>query len=210
MQCTININIDSAGLQKIYGAGQYVTLVKSVQSMVEIPRPAGSGVTIAWITFKPFEKNIVSWNDNYYIYATTSELMPGHLVTMNTLTDEPVQLGWTYTFRHGQFSPAAKGTANAFTVVDMMNGVFGFGLAQRATVNNASTITPLSAISSLFNQQIFISPAREMFIFLSSVGSSGSVLYVIPDNALTLPLTGRGLTATAGFNDQNNTFFWQD
>jgi hypothetical protein len=168
-----------------------------------------TGAAIAWRTFQPVQKNIVTWNDNYGIYATTTELAPGNRIIMNTVTDVPVQIEWTYTFEKGQFSAASNGTANVFTVANQMNGMFSFGLAQQSVANNVTAITPLSAISALFNQEIFISPPGEIFIFLSSVECSGTILYEISSNALAVPLSNDGATIMVGFNNQNNTFFLQ-
>ncbi len=208
MNCEIDININAAGLQNIYAAGQFVTLVKTVKSIVDVAAAPGLEVIIAWMVFQPFSSNVLKWSDDYYLYATTTtSLSPGNLVIANTMTSDPAQVGWTYTLHSGQFSSISNGTASVFTVNNMMNGIFGFGLAQYATVNNTRTVAPLSAILALFNQEVFICSPSELFIFLSSIGSSGSVLYRIPDNALMLGLTGQALTATVGFNEQSNTFY---
>jgi hypothetical protein len=207
VNCEIDININAAGLRNIYAAGQFVTLVNAVDSIVDVATASGLGATIAWIVFRPFAKNVLTWSGDYYIYATTTALAAGNIVTMNTITSGPAQVGWTYILQSGQFSPLSSGTLNVFTAKNMTNGMFGFGLAQYATVNNTRTVTPMSAVSALFNQEILISSPTELFIFLSSIGSSGSVLYRVPDNALTLRLTGQAVTVSVGFNEESNTFY---
>ena len=206
MQYQIYIDIDSKGLQKIYSAGQFVTLVKSGISDV-MARDHNNSETqhVVWIAFQPLETNLVSWIENYYLYATTTVLRFGNTITMNSVTDVPVQTGWIYTFEQGHFKSNA-GSGDTFNAENQMNEFFSFGLAQQATVNNISTIAPLNAVTVLFNEEAIFSPQEQISIFLSSC-NNGSLINQVPGNALTVALTSQQPVATVGFNDVQDTFY---
>jgi len=200
MQYQINISIDDAGLQSIYAANQYVTLVKSI---VSNPLP---NLPIAWLAFQPLEGNQVVWIENYYLYATTSVLQSGATITMTSQTGSAAQLGWIYTFQQGIFT-GAQGSGSTFNVSDEMQGSFSFGLAQAATVNNVSTIAPLNAVPVLYNEQASFTPQETISVFLSSYSNNGTVISQVASNALVVTLSSQSPTANLGFNDSTNTFY---
>lgn len=203
MQYQINISIDDAGLQKIYSAGQFVTLVKSVVSNPTSP----STLPVAWLSFQPLEENQITWIENYYLYATTTVLQSGATIVMTSQTQAPAQLGWIYDFAQGQFSSTQE-PGNTFNVSNQMqSGSFNFGLAQQATVNNVSTFAPLNAVPVLYNQQASFTPQENISIFLSSFSNNGTVISQVSGNALTVTLTSQQPSANVGFNDSNNTFY---
>jgi hypothetical protein len=204
MQYQLDIGtIDNIGLNTIYNTGQAITLVKSVVS-----NPLASGnLPIAWVEFQPFANNLVSWIENYYIYATTTLLQGGATIVMTSQTSTPVQTGWTYTFANGQFSSASGGAPGVFTVQNDYNGIINFGLAQYATVNNTSVFAPLNAIPVAYNQSVTFTPQENVSIFLSAYVNNGTVISQVAGNALPVTLTSQSPAANIGFNNSNNTFY---
>ncbi|HKS29528.1 MAG TPA: hypothetical protein VJS44_16995 [Pyrinomonadaceae bacterium] len=201
MDYEINISIDSQGLKQIYGAGQSVTLVKSIVSNPATTNP------IAWISFQPLQENQVSWQVDYYIYGTTTVLQSGATIIMTSQTDTPVQRGWTYTFAQGMFT-GGSGTGTSFNVLNNTpTGSFNFGLAQQATVNNVKTIAPLNAAPVLYNQTGAFTPQEIVSIFLSSYSNNGTVITNVAGNALAVTLSSSAPTANVAFNDATNTFY---
>ena len=186
MNYQINIDIDDKGLNAIYAAGQSVTLVKSV---VSAPLANGN-LPIAWVAFQPLETNLVSWIENYYLYATTTVLQSGATITMTSTSGAPVQTGWIYNFEQGQFT-GVSGLGNTFNTENEMNGLFNFGLAQQASVNNVTTLAPLNAVPVLFNEEASFTPLEQISIFLSSNVSNGSVISQVASNALNVTLQRR-------------------
>ncbi len=198
---SLNINIDPAGLSAIFSANQLVTLVKSVGST---PSAAGS---VAWVSFHPFENNIVSWNENYLIYGTTTSLQSGAQIVMTSQTATPVQTGFTYTFEQGQFTGGPGGQSGSFNVVNnLMNGI-NFGLAQTAIVNGLSTLAPLNAVPVNIDETASFTPIETVSIFLSSFENNGVVISQVAGNALAVELTSASPSASIGFKDATNTFF---
>lgn len=197
----LTIDIDNAGLTNIYNAGQYVTLVKSVIA-------SSTESQVAWISFQPLQTNVVSWVENYYLYATTTAMQSGATITMTSTSSNAVQEGWLYTFQNGQFNGGTSGTGTTFNVANQMNNAsYNFGLAQYASVNNVSTFAPLNAVSVLYNETASFTPQEIISIYLSSFSNNGTVISSVASNALTVTLTSTSPSAVIGFNDANNTFY---
>lgn len=203
MQYGLNISIDDAGLQAIYGAGQNVTLVKN-----SVANPLATGnLPVAWVSFDPLQTNTVTWIENYYLYATTTLSQPGLTIKMLSQTTGPAQTGVYYTFGYGQFS-AVPGSNNTFNLFNnTMTTTFNFGLAQQATVNGQSVLSPLNIQPVLYNCEATFTPLETVSIFLSSTANNGVVLSQVAGNSLIVTLSSQSLTADIGFNNINNTFF---
>jgi len=205
MQYQLTIAIDSAGLSNIYNAHQYVTIVKSVVS-----NPLADGnLPIAWIAFQPLQTNLVSWMENYTIYATSTVLQSGATISQTSVTGAPVQTGWTYTFASGQFAGAQGGAGSTYNMSNQQNGMFSFGLSQQAMVNNVPVNAPLNAMPVLYNEGASFTPEETVSIFLSSSSNNGVVLSQVASNALTVTLTSQNPNASIGFNDTTNSFYLQ-
>jgi hypothetical protein len=204
MQYQLDVAIDNIGLKTIYNTGQAVTLVKSVVS-----NPLASGnLPIAWLEFQPFQTNLVTWIENYYAYATITDVVSGATIIMTSVTSTPVQTGWLYTFSSGQFSSSPTGGAKGvFTVINNTQAIINFGLAQYATVNNTPVFAPLNAIPVAYNQTVTFTPQEIVSIFLSSYVNNGVVISQVAGNALAITLTSQAPNAQIGFNDTNNTFY---
>lgn len=197
----LTIAIDDKSLEKIYGTNQSVTLVKRVGSS------AGRGSDVAWVTFKPFEKNAVTWVENYHIYATSTLLQDGAKIDLTSRTASPVQDGWMYRFEHGKFADTPGGKAGSFHVDNQQDDNINFGLAQAATVNNMTVFAPLNAVPVNRNQTASFTPIETVSIYLSSYQDNGVVISAVAGDALAVELTSENPTAAIGFNPLNNTFF---
>jgi len=201
MQYQLTIDIDSTGLTNIYNAGQYVTLVKSVGSTTSAAN------SVAWVTFEPYQTNIVTWVENYYMYATTQSLQSGATIVMTSQTSSAVQTGWTYTFEQGQFTGATGGASGSFNGENQQANGVNFGLAQQANINGSISYAPLNAVPVNFNQNVSFTPMETVSIYLSSYSNNGVVISSVAGNALAVTLTSANPNALIGFNDTNNTFY---
>jgi hypothetical protein len=205
-QYQLTIDIDNAGLTKIYNAGQSVTIVKSVVSSIT---QAGN-LPIAWVQFQPMDSNIVTWQEIYNIFASTTILQSGAQISMSSQTPTPVQTGWTYTLANGQFAGLAGGSTLTYNANNQMNNYsYSFGLAQQAIVNNVPVFAPLTAAPVLYNEGVTFTPFETISIFLASTVNNGVVLSQIASNALTVTLSSQNPAAVIGFNDSLNTFYQQ-
>jgi len=203
MQFEIDITIDQTGVEQINSSGQKVTLV---QSVVSDPLETGN-LPIAWLAFSPLEQNVVSWQENYYIYATTTQVQSGATIQMTSQTSGAAQEGFLYTFANGIFTGAAGGGADTFNAKNAMSSAFGMGLAQQAMVNNVQTFAPLNVSTVLANENASFTPEITLSVFLSSVQNNGSVLSQVAGNAFSFTLTSQAPSINLDFNDSTNTFY---
>ena len=203
MQYQLNIAIDNVGLNHIYGSNQAITIVKSVAAS---PLQAGN-LPIAWIQFQPLQENQVTWIENYNIYSTITSLQAGATIVQTSVTNVPVQPGWTYTFQQGQFTGNQGGSNNTFNLQNAQGGMFSFGLSQQAIVNNVPIMAPLNAIPVLNNEGATFTPEETVSIFLSNVVNNGVVLSQVASNALVVTLSSQTPSASIGFTNTSNTFY---
>ncbi|MCJ8507385.1 hypothetical protein MUU53_05590 [Rhizobium lemnae] len=200
---TLNIAFDQAGLQALSQAGQSVTIAKQ----------SAGGLQTAWITFQPQLNNIVTWTEQYSVYASTTNAQAGaQIITSSQATAIG---GSSYNLNTaGYFDPGVPNVV-ASTQYEINNGdpnlkinnvamVTG-GLVQGATVNGAALSAPICAVGILFNQQAIFTPIETIQIYTSSYSNNGIVISQVAGNALTVTYTTNS-TASVAYNDQNNQF----
>jgi len=202
----IDIAISAAGVKTIAGAGQCVTLVQSVGSFVDVAaQGAGAETFVAWQVFPPFEHNVVTWSESYFLYVTTTALETGAVLILSSVTAGPAVPGWTYTLSEGTFT-GASGAGDTFNVSNQMSsGSLSFGLAQSATVNGSAALAPLNAVPVLFGQGAQFTLPSTVLLFLSSCNAQGTVIPAVPDNALSVS-PSPGSPVKVGFDNAANTF----
>jgi len=205
----LTINLDQAAVQEITEAGQAITLAQDVTSFVEsgdTREAVTSKPSVAWLAFSPFENNTVQWNDEVNLYASTGSLTVGSVLTVNSQTTDPVQLGDLYPFQGGLFGTASTGVTGSYGAANQEQGTaYLFGLLAAATVNDTATSGPLDAADVLYDENGYFYPATNVYVFLSSASENGTVLPEIPGNALQIAITP-GLDAAVCFDDSTNSF----
>jgi hypothetical protein len=207
----MKIQIDSAGLSKIYGASQTVTLARQVGRIVEAVAAQSLGATaaqptVAWQAFAPAQTNSVGWTDQYYCFATTTPLIIGAVIKMNAQYASPMQIGAIYRFTEGQFVEQQQAGSSYVISNAMSSGSYAFGMAQSATVNDVTALAPICAVPVLFNEAVYFSPNDLIAIFLSSSQCGGTVIPP-PAGVFTTAVKPGDTGTTVGFNDQTNMFF---
>jgi len=203
----LNFTIDQSGVDTINGAGQYITVVKSV---------GGGGKTpVAWLTFPAEPTTQVSWEEVYWIYATKTVTQGGVVITSTAMTSSPVATGLIYPLSpDGEFGSGAKGGPSGSFNVQNNSGdnKWQFGVAQKATVGGVETLqpVPLNLVQVLNNETAYFTPELSVSIFLQNISGNGVVITdanVLGD-ALTLTpaLVSVRIQANIGFNDAENVF----
>jgi hypothetical protein len=199
MSYTVNISISAADVSRIWQAGQAVMFAKPMFGAVTGAK-AYTATVVGWIAFLPYESNQVSWEAAYYAYATTSPMTPGTSITVNSTCPQQAQTGMVYLFENGVFT-AQKGSGEYIFIRNMVSGpLLSFGLVQTATVNHQQMTSPVNAIMILYHQEATFTPEENVYIFLASSSSGGTILQAIPQNALAVPLTAQSPTANVGYN----------
>ena len=197
MRYKIDVDLDAESLRTIYRDGQYVTLVKHTGATAPSP-----GV-VTWVSFAPFQRNRVAWNDERSVYASNTRLRPGEPVDM--LVSTVAELGRTYFLEAGTFEQAPSGVPAAYTVVNG-DGRVAFGLAQTATVNSISMSAPTNVVPLLGRETVIFTPSEEVSIFLAPFRDGGMLLHDVPANALRVRLSPAGPSARVTLDVSTKAF----
>lgn len=189
-QYTVTTAFSPADLERFYATGSNIVLARPL---------AGSSLNVAWVVFRPFEKNFLAWNDDFGIYASSFPIQNGLVPQPNAQTNpsSPAQAGLVYTMSPpGTITgpTTTGGTPGAFTIVnqyDNPSGYLTFGLLQSATVDGtARPLTAASAITVLQNGQAILPPATAVYLWVQANLLSGTIV-----TAFTAPITKVALTA---------------
>jgi hypothetical protein len=180
---SLELIIDPEDLETITSLDQQIILAKPV-SDTYIPN-------VAWQSFVPETDNIVTWAEEYAIYASSTDLMHGSRILKTNSTRCPVPDAAYYTFEsdanfHGPYQgPGAPGQ-NQYTLINQMSHYpsLVFGLAQSAIINDKpANVRPLNAQSVPAQHQVTFTPLTSVYIWLQAALASGTVITQIPRNA---------------------------
>lgn len=160
------MNFNANDLKTIEKADEKVVLIKVV--------PDGKN-KIAWVTFKPFQKNQVTWDNAYYLYASLTDPVEDNQIRVNSST--PAQARYDYTFNSdnsfsiGQHNPKL-GDGQYGIVNDMPSDqepCLTFGMAQTCSVNSKeNVIKPINAEVVPALHFAKFTPSETVLIFLAS------------------------------------------
>jgi hypothetical protein len=179
----LNIQIATQDVQTINAAGQKVAIVKSVGN--------SSGTPVIWVGFAPFENNQVSWQNQYGVYASSTQVQNGATI-FKTSAVNPASANVYYPFVNGTFNPPTTpgGGNNTYGITNSYSQPFTFGMAQSVTANgNAFEASPLNAVPVLSNQNALFTPIERVKVFLFANFDNGVIISNITSNALEVDLT---------------------
>jgi len=206
MDFNLKLLIDSDTLPIIRDAGQRITLAKPVNS--------DSSPSVVWLSIDPFASTDVSWEEQYGIYASTTEVAEGATITKMSETGVGAQDGATYSFTPGAVfngpNPGGvpRGTYGAQN--DMPSSaypVLTFGLTQNALVNQvAAQRKPLSATRVLATQFAAITPFTIVYVWLQAQFRSETIITRITGRNTKVRLGGGVNEATLKYNAELGVF----
>jgi hypothetical protein len=172
---SLNIQIDSTGLDRINSHTQVVTIVKAFNPP--------SNQAVVWLTFSPLQTNSVTWSDNYLVYASTTQTMLWEIIQLGST--QAAEGGNNYTFDGSSFQNSSSGLSpNEYKVTnnDKQSTELTLGLAQAASINgNVQNPNPVNATAVPYNESTPFTPLDEVQIF---VGSGMNVGLIIPSSLI--------------------------
>ncbi|HSC38916.1 MAG TPA: hypothetical protein VLD19_13635, partial [Chitinophagaceae bacterium] len=133
MLFTLNVAFTNQQLETLFITGTNVVIGKTSNGRI--------APTVAWQVMKPFEQNIITWEDNYGIYISATPIQNGEVIINNSSTaPNPVAESKLYTLQDSGVitGPSSGGTPNAFSLLNQYsdNPYMTCGIFQDATVNN--------------------------------------------------------------------------
>lgn len=178
----LTIQLSNDDVHTINAAQQQIVIVKKVGG--------SSGSQVAWVTFSPFENNTVTWEEEYGVYASTTQVQEGATI-IKTSAVNPATSGVIYPFETGSFSsPSGNAGTNNYGVENEYSQQFSFGMAQSVTANGSKfNAAPLNAVPVLSNEKAIFTPIEIVSVFLHAKFNNGVIITNITNNALEVDLT---------------------
>jgi hypothetical protein len=196
----LNINFDAQSLDTIYGCHQRVVLVKHT---------AEKNYAVAWISFQPFERNFIDWEENFALYASTSNTEHG--TRINKMIDTPGECQTNAIFNRGYFGVKEhlkdiSPNTYAITNNDNYYNYLIFGLAQSVSVNGTDfNNLPINAVCVPRCRLVTMTPLEKVDVFLQANIGTSAVVNEVSSNALSLVYDG-DVEKTVFFDPQSGSF----
>lgn len=165
MDYSLNISFTNDQLSTLFATGSNVIIAK--------PSSSSSSPNVAWLSFKPFQANNVTWEENYGIYVSTQAIEAGATLTQLSNVPDPAAQDKLYTLQaSGVISgPADGGRAGSFALLNQYTNLpyMTVGLYQDATVNGTQILNhAISAVPVLLQSTALMTPFTTVYIWLQS------------------------------------------
>ncbi|MDR2888245.1 MAG: hypothetical protein LBV33_00165 [Lachnospiraceae bacterium] len=199
----LNIEFTEKDLSTIYNADEKVIVVKHTT--------AGENNQVAWVSFKPFIHNTIDWENDFAVYASTTEIQGG--ATISKLSDKYAGTKIVYELSKGYFAnaiPTDELAENTYAVKNMMkdNDALTFGLAQSVAVNGQAFVNhPINAISVPYGQGAYMTPVEKVDVYLRNDIRSSTVISRIMSIALPVEYSGSEGEHTITYDGAIGKFF---
>lgn len=201
----LNLDIDSQSLQ----------LIRAAQLRIMLAKPVGGGSpNVIWQSFDPFASNSVTWDEEFGLYASDTQLQNGATIRKMT-AQEPAAEASYYTFTsgatfEGPYVDPRVGAGQYAAQNSMPNSsypVLTFGLTQAANVNGTAVAgNPLNAVLVLPNNFVTFTPITTVYVWLESNQASSTVITNIQSNHTVTTYSG-GITTRDLVYDPNLGIF---
>lgn len=204
---TLTLNIDPNDLNYIKAAGQRLTLAK----------PVGSGdPNVVWLSIDPFPSTTIEWTEEYWIYASTTEVSQGASISkLSEVSPGPALDAGYYPFTSAatfgvyQKTPAIPSGTYAANNEMPYNQypTLTFGLSQSAMVSKKlAERKPISAQSVLSQQQIQMTPFTQVYVWLQSQFASETIITKIVGNSSVAKFGGGVFDITLKYDPDRGVF----
>lgn len=155
-----------------------VALLDAKQQIVLVRRMSDAEVPVAWAVVPLLQSNVVTWNDDYQLFATSTPTSVGQTLVVNTAINATLQSDYAYS-PAGFTGPSPDGSLPPGTVqirnLDSNSNAFGFaqGYARNGTPVKS---LPINAQIVPAQQYARFSASQSVWVYLSSGVQSGMVV----------------------------------
>lgn len=199
----LNITFKEKDMDLIYETGEKVVLVKHTEGNADSQ--------VAWVTFDPLMYNTIDWQNDFAVYASTSDLQNGAKISM--MSDKMASPKIMYNFNSGHFrdpAPADTLGANTYAICNnfRQKKAITFGLAQQIVVNDeAFPNKPINAILVPFGQSAQMTPIEKIDVYLICDIETSTVVSKVMSPVLTVTYGDEIVTNTIEYNGDTGKFF---
>lgn len=176
--------------------------------------PGGFMPSVAWLPIRPMETNVITWEDTYGIYASSTEYVTNAVIKKKSRIDS-VEMGSWYELEHsGTFgSPEENKDKGAYGIDNQYKGPNGYmvmGLTQDAVVDDEVVKGAIvSAAKVPYKSSIQMATIATIYIWMASGITNGSVISDISSTATKVELTSRHSCAVADYKCDKGRFVLQ-
>ncbi|NEP45440.1 MAG: hypothetical protein F6K35_41970 [Okeania sp. SIO2H7] len=212
---SLELIIESNDLKIIRTAGLSIALAKLVNYQVNQfnfkLEASYSPYNLIWLVFEPFERNQISWEETYSIYAASKiNLEVGDTISKVSQTAFPSAHAAYYTFTsagtfEGPFTGPDSPSSGSYKVNNKMPyklyQALTFGLQQEVSINNGKTIGPLpvNRVVVPASFPVNFTPLATVQVWLQNPLTTGSVISEPPGNS-TEVVFNDGMTKSLKYN----------
>lgn len=189
-------------------------LAKAHQKCVLVKKTAGDKDTsVSWVAFKPWAKNTITWQEDFAVYASDSEIQGG--ANIAKLSDKMAASGVLYKLADGAIQAMGPGSDlpdNAYSIRNCEDECEGItvGLAQSVSVNGrAYANNPINAVYVPLGQNVIMQPLESVSIYMENDVRDGMVITKLKSDALTITYDEE-TEHTISYNPQTGQFYFEN
>jgi hypothetical protein len=183
-------------------------------SNVVVAKPNGGGApNVAWLVYRPLIDNTITWEEQYGIYASNTDITRGGAVLNQISKSEfPAVDGKTYSLNPaGAFTaPQGTETPGSYYAVNEYNnekGYLVFGLYQDATVNgDQAKGNAISAAPVLYLSKAEMTPFTTVYLWIQSQVVSNTVLTTVTSPMTQVTFGGSVTTVSLRYDPSKGRF----
>lgn len=183
-------------------------------SNIIVAKPSNGGApNVAWVVFRPLLDNSMSWEDNYGIYASNTDLISGGVLNQMSKTAYPAVEAKVYELTpYGAFAgPGSAGQPGSYTAVNSYNnlpkGYLTFGLYQNAEVNGSQVVgNAVSAAPVIYNSTAAITPFTTVYLWVQSQVVSNSVVTMVTSPQTSVTFGGSTTKVSLSYDPSSGKF----
>lgn len=203
MTFNLNVAFTNAQLQILYATGTNVVVAK--------PSAGGSIPNVAWLVFKALNTNNINWDEEYGIYASTTQITNGATLTQLSNVPLPAADNKVYTLQDSGVivGPSSGGTPNAFTLLNQYSTLpyMTTGLYQNANVNGLAILnSAISAAPVILQSTAVMTPYTTVYIWLQSNVKGNCVVTNVTSPMTKLTFGGSVDTISVEYDSASGKF----
>jgi hypothetical protein len=189
-------------LEVLYATGTNVVVAKPT---------GGARPNVAWQVFRPMQGNQLSWGEEYGIYASTSSVTNGAILSQLSSVPVGAATNKLYTLEPSAriTGPASGGSDGAYTLLNKYGEkeYMTVGLYQDATVNGTDIIgNALSAAPVLLASTASMTPYTTVYIWLQSAVVSNTVVTNVTSPMTMLKFGGAVTDIAVSYDSASGKF----
>jgi hypothetical protein len=202
---SLSTSFSEEDLRRFYTTGTNIVVAK----------PAAGGVpNVSWIVYRPLKENFISWEEQYGIYASNSDIVNGAYLSQISSTSIPAAIEKLYTLQpDGVLSPPGPGgQSDSYAVVNEYNnllekGYMTIGLYQNANVDGQSiTKNAVSAAQVVYKSTAVMTPYTTVYLWTQSQVKSNTVVTNVTSEMTKVTFGGGTSTVSLQYDSNTGTF----